>query len=71
MFEELDGEGSFLDVTVKRIDILAKYRGMPVKFKELIEKQGVTIVMTTHDTGLMEIADCIYHIEDGEIADED
>lgn len=40
-------------------------------FKELIEKQGVTIVMTTHDTGLMEIADCIYHIEDGEIADED
>ncbi len=39
-------------------------------FKELIEKQGVTIVMTTHDTGLMEIADCIYHIEDGEIADE-
>lgn len=40
-------------------------------FKELIEDQGVTIVMTTHDTGLMEIADCIYHIEDGEIADED
>lgn len=39
-------------------------------FKDLIEDQGVTIVMTTHDTGLMEIADCIYHIEDGEIADE-
>lgn len=39
-------------------------------FKDLIEAQGVTIVMTTHDTGLMEIADCIYHIEDGEIADE-
>lgn len=40
-------------------------------FKDLIEDQGVTIVMTTHDTGLMEIADCIYHIEDGEIANED
>ena len=40
-------------------------------FTDLIEYQGVTIVMTTHDTGLMEIADCIYHIEDGEIADED
>ena len=40
LFEELDGEGSFLDVTVKRIDILAKYRGMPVKFKELIEKMN-------------------------------
>lgn len=40
-------------------------------FKDLIEDQGVTIVMTTHDTGLMEIADCIYQIEDGEIADEE
>lgn len=40
-------------------------------FKELIESQGVTIVMTTHDTGIMEIADCIYHIEDGEIVHED
>ncbi len=40
-------------------------------FRELIKNQGVTIVMTTHDTGLMEIADCIYHIEDGEIVDED
>ena len=40
-------------------------------FRELIEKQGVTIVMTTHDTGLLEIADCIYQIEDGEIVEED
>lgn len=40
-------------------------------FKDLIEGQGITIVMTTHDTGLMEIADCIYHIEDGEIVDEE
>lgn len=40
-------------------------------FRELIDKQGVTIVMTTHDTGLLEIADCIYQIEDGEIVEED
>ncbi|MDY3908258.1 MAG: ABC transporter ATP-binding protein [Eubacterium sp.] len=40
-------------------------------FKELIEKQGVTIVMTTHDTGLLDIADCIYQIEDGEIVEKD
>ncbi len=40
LFEELDAEGSFLDVAVKRIDILAKYRGIPVKFKELIEKMN-------------------------------
>ncbi len=40
-------------------------------FRELIDKQGVTIVMTTHDIGLLEIADCIYQIEDGEIVEED
>ena len=40
-------------------------------FKDLVESQGVTIVMTTHDPGLMEIADCIYHLEDGEIVEED
>jgi len=36
-------------------------------FKDLIEKEGVTIVMTTHDTGLMEIGDCVYEVKDGEI----
>lgn len=35
-------------------------------FKELTEKEGVTIVMTTHDTGLMEIGDAVYELEDGE-----
>ena len=40
-------------------------------FKELIDKEGVTIVMTTHDLGLLDIADCIYHLEDGEIIDEE
>ena len=36
-------------------------------FKELTEKEGVTIVMTTHDTGLMEIGDRVYELEDGEV----
>ncbi len=40
-------------------------------FKDLIEKEGVTIVMTTHDTGLMEIGDRVYELKDGEIAYED
>lgn len=38
-------------------------------FKELVEKEGVTIIMTTHDTGLMEIGDVIYQIEDGEFVE--
>ena len=36
-------------------------------FKELTEKEGVTVVMTTHDTGLMEIGDAVYELEDGEV----
>lgn len=36
-------------------------------FKELIEKEGVTIVMTTHDTNLMELGDVVYELEDGQI----
>lgn len=39
-------------------------------FKNLIEKEGVTIVMTTHDMGLMEAGDMIYTMEDGEIINE-
>lgn len=36
-------------------------------FRTLIEQEGTTIVMTTHDPGLMELADIVYEIEDGEI----
>jgi len=38
-------------------------------FKNLIEHEGATIVMTTHDPGLMEVADCVYKLADGEIVD--
>lgn len=34
-------------------------------FKSLTENEGVTIVMTTHDTGLMEVGDKVYELEDG------
>ena len=36
-------------------------------FKDLTQSEGVTIVMTTHDTELMEIGDVAYELEDGEI----
>ncbi len=36
-------------------------------FKELTEAEGVTVVMTTHDTGLMGLGDAAYELEDGEI----
>lgn len=39
-------------------------------FKDLIEHEGATIVMTTHDPGLMDIADKVYELADGEIISE-
>ena len=38
-------------------------------FKDLTEQEGVTIVMTTHDTSLMEVGDAVYELEDGEVID--
>jgi putative ABC transport system ATP-binding protein len=39
-------------------------------FKSLVEKEGITVVMTTHDPNMMEVADFIYSMQDGEIIDE-
>ncbi|MGI6172570.1 MAG: ABC transporter ATP-binding protein [Christensenellales bacterium] len=36
-------------------------------FRSLAENEHITIVMTTHDTGLMELGDRVYELEDGEI----
>ncbi len=36
-------------------------------FRELVTNEGATIVMTTHDPGLMELADAVYELEDGEL----
>ena len=38
-------------------------------FKELCEVEGVTIVMTTHDTGLMDVGDVLFQLEDGEFVE--
>ena len=39
-------------------------------FRELVDKKGITIVMTTHDVNIMDVADNIYTMEDGRIIDE-
>ena len=38
-------------------------------FKDLIESEGVTVLMTTHDPGFLDIADRVYELEDGELTD--
>lgn len=39
-------------------------------FHELIEKEGITIVMTTHDPELMKVGDVVFEINDGKIVSE-
>jgi putative ABC transport system ATP-binding protein len=36
-------------------------------FVSLIKRDGVTVVMTTHDTAMKEIADRVIHLEDGAV----
>jgi len=36
-------------------------------FKELIEKESITVIMATHDPAIMEVADVVYALEDGQI----
>ena len=59
----------FADEPTAELDTATGLQVMKI-FRELIHKEGATIVMTTHDMGLLEIADCIYHLEDGEIINE-
>lgn len=39
-------------------------------FKKLVEREKLTVVMTTHDPNMMEIADFVYTLQDGEIVNE-
>lgn len=36
-------------------------------FRRLIESEGITIVMTTHDPNMMTFGDMVYEMEDGEL----
>lgn len=38
-------------------------------FQDIVHQNDLTIVMTTHDTAMMEMADIVYTLEDGVISD--
>lgn len=38
-------------------------------FRELVHDDGITVVMTTHDETMMELADLVYTLSDGKISD--
>lgn len=59
----------FADEPTAELDSGTSVQVMKI-FRKLVEEEGITIVMTTHDVGLMEGADYIYELEDGEIVEE-
>jgi len=38
-------------------------------FRDLVEREGISIVMTTHDPAIMDVVDHVYALEDGEIVE--
>ena len=58
----------FADEPTGALDTESGLRVMQL-LRNLIEKESVTIVMTTHDPNLMELGDVVYELEDGEIID--
>ena len=58
----------FADEPTAELDTNTGIQVMKI-FRQLCAQEGVTIVMTTHDTGLMELADRTFHLEDGEFVD--
>lgn len=59
----------FADEPTAELDTMMGLQVMKV-FRDLVEKEGVTIVMTTHDPNMMELADHVITLEDGEVVDE-
>ncbi len=36
-------------------------------FKDLVSTEGITVVMSSHDPNIIELADCVFSLQDGEI----
>lgn len=58
----------FADEPTGALDTETGIRVMAL-FRALVEREGITVVMTTHDPNLMELGDVIYEMEDGELID--
>lgn len=59
----------FADEPTAELDSVSALNVMKI-FRELVEKENVTIVMTTHDMGLMDASDAIFMLKDGELENE-
>lgn len=58
----------FADEPTAELDTHMALQVMKI-FRNLVENEGITIVMTTHDPNMMELADRVITLEDGEMID--
>lgn len=58
----------FADEPTADLDTLMALR-IVMLFKDIVVKQGVTIIMTTHDPNMIEFGDNVYTLEDGIVVD--
>ena len=58
----------FADEPTAELDTTTGLQVMKL-FRELNETEGITIVMATHDMGLLEMAHKVYHLEGGELVE--
>ncbi len=59
----------FADEPTAELDTQMGLQVMKV-FRDLVEKEGMTVVMNTHDPNMMELGDYVYTLEDGQIVEE-
>lgn len=59
----------FVDEPTSALDSKTAVRIVRI-FKRLVEEEGVSIIMTTHDPEMLEIADIVYTLSDGVIINE-
>lgn len=59
----------FADEPTGELDVKTGLRVMKI-FRELVDQEGLTIIMSTHDPNMMELGDHVFTIEDGSIIDE-
>lgn len=57
------------DEPTAELDSRTSYKVMRM-FRELVDQNKLTVVMTTHDVNIMDMADYIYTMEDGVIVEE-
>ena len=58
----------FVDEPTADLDSIMGLR-VVMLFKDMAAQQGVTVVMTTHDPNMMELADTVYTLEDGMVTE--